>query len=162
MKILGVDPGLAQTGWAILEKDSKNTVLVKCGCIETNSKIALQDRLNVLYNMLNKILMEHKPGLIAIEKQFLYQKSQTVLHTSEARGIILLLAAQKNIRVKEYNPKEVKIAVTGYGAADKEQVHSMVKRLLRVENIPKPDDISDAIAVGICHLNSFTPKADTV
>ncbi|MFN3966910.1 MAG: crossover junction endodeoxyribonuclease RuvC, partial [Endomicrobiia bacterium] len=114
MKVLGIDPGLAQTGWAILKKNSNQIELIKCGCIETNPKLELSQRLNILYSELKKIIEKYTPELIAIEKQFLYQKSQTVLHTSEARGIILLLAGQKKLKVKEYNPKEVKIALTGY------------------------------------------------
>jgi len=173
MKILGIDPGLAQTGWAILKKNSNQSTssnsgsieLIKCGCIKTSSDLDLPQRLNILYSGLRNIIKKYKPELIAIEKQFLYQKSQAVLHTSEARGIIFLLAAQKNIKIKEYNPKEVKVAITGYGSADKNQVRFMVKKLLRTENIPRQDDTSDAIAVGICHLNSFllesTSKIDT-
>jgi len=167
MKILGIDPGLAQTGWAILKKNSNQNTsstsglieLIKCGCIQTSSNLALPQRLKILYSTLNNIIKKYRPELIAIEKQFLYQKSQAVLHTSEARGIIFLLAAQKNIKIKEYNPKEVKIAITGYGSADKSQVRFMVKKLLNTENIPKQDDTSDAIAVGICHLNSILPES---
>ncbi len=159
MKILGVDPGLAETGWTILQKNSNQIELINCGCVKTSPKLPIHKRLNDLYSTLEKIIKKYKPDEIAIEKQYLYQKSRTVLHTSEARGIILLLASQKNIEIYEYNPKEVKIAVTGYGSADKNQVRFMVKKILRTENIPKPDDISDAIAVGICHLNSVNIKA---
>ena len=158
MIVLGIDPGLAHTGWAVIEKikspHGENLKLENCGCIKTDTSTDLPQRLLQIFSELNEIIEKYKPDVLCIEKQYLYQNSQTVLSISQARGVILLAAAKNTLRVNEYNPKEVKIAITGYGSADKQQVRNMVKYLLKVKSIPKPDDITDAVAVGLCHINT--------
>ena len=160
MKILAIDPGLARTGWAVLEKVSHSTatdgiIMKDCGCIITKSSMPLPERLLILYSSLEGIIKKEMPDTLCLEKQYLYQNAQSVLSTSEARGVIILLAAKKGISVQEYNPKSVKVAITGYGGADKNQVREMVKRLLNIKTLPVIKDVSDAIAVGLCHLNSI-------
>lgn len=160
MKILAIDPGLARTGWAVLEKggDGVGTgdiSMKDCGCIITKPSMPLPERLLVLYSSLEGIINKDMPDTVCLEKQYLYQRAQSVLSTSEARGVIILLAAKKGVGVQEYNPKSIKLAITGYGGADKNQVREMVKRLLNIKTLPPLKDVSDAIAVGLCHLNSI-------
>ncbi|KAF0134846.1 MAG: ruvC [Candidatus Saganbacteria bacterium] len=148
MKILGIDPGSSLTGFGILE-DGK---FVEYGCIRTENK------LTSLFYQTKEIIEKHKPNAMAIEKLFFSQNTKTALRVGEARGVLLLCAAFAELTIAEYTPLEVKMAVTGYGKADKQQVQQMVKSLLGLKEIPKPDDAADALAVAICHENSYRIK----
>ncbi|MDI6641369.1 MAG: crossover junction endodeoxyribonuclease RuvC [Elusimicrobiota bacterium] len=159
MIILGVDPGLAKVGWAVVEKIKNEKLKMKnCGVIKTNSKMALPERLLTIYSSLEKIIKKYNPKIVSLEKQYLYQNSSSTVAISQARGVILLAAAKNHLKVIEHGPKEVKIAVTGYGAAGKVQVREMFKRLLNLKSVPRPDDVSDAIAVAFCCMNTISLK----
>jgi crossover junction endodeoxyribonuclease RuvC len=160
MTVLGLDPGLAETGWAVLSAKAGPGCadMVECGCIRTASREPLPGRLLKVFRELDALIKKFDPEVICMEKQYLFNENSTVLATSQSRGVIVLAAAMNGKEVVEYNPKEVKIAVTGTGAAGKEQVREMVKRILGVKKIEGPLDVSDAVAVGICHINSFAMK----
>ena len=157
LTVLSIDPGLQRTGFAILKQTDESIKPITYGCIETKSKTPLPQRLLSIYTELGKIINSYHPTVLAIEKQYFPLKlssSNSLFAANQARGVILLLAAQNNMDTVEYSPNYVKIALTGYGRADKLQVQSMVKRLLYIKEIKGPDDVSDAIAVGLCHLHS--------
>ena len=157
MKILGVDPGLAKTGYGIVEKLGNKLILIKCGCIKTEKGVYTK-RLKNIYNEILTIIKDTKPEAIAIEQLFFCKNVKTALKIGEVRGIIMLAGIMSNIEIYEYTPLQVKQSVTGYGKAGKEQVHKMVKVLLGLKELPKPVDISDALAISICHINSYNLK----
>ena len=155
--ILSVDPGLQRTGYAVLEDGGGRITPLEFGCIETQSKMDLPGRLLLIHEYLGRLIRKHAPGVLAIEKQYFPLKlssNNSLFATNQARGVILLAAAENGLEVAEYSPMNVKIALTGYGRAGKMQVQSMVKRLLSIKEIKGPDDVSDAIAVGLCHLHT--------
>ncbi|MBU1027134.1 MAG: crossover junction endodeoxyribonuclease RuvC [Candidatus Margulisbacteria bacterium] len=155
MLTLGIDPGLATTGYGLIRENRDKLVFVDHGIISTSKKDNSQNRLRTIYNSVKKLASDYKPRVIAIEKIFFSRNRKTALPVSQARGIMLLAAAQLKIPVVEYSPADVKVAVTGYGSADKRQIQQMVKHLLRLTDIPKPDDAADALAIAICHLHSY-------
>jgi crossover junction endodeoxyribonuclease RuvC len=154
MIILGIDPGTAATGYGLVRKKADNLNLIEYGCIKTEPKFSTAERLNKLNQQLAKIIQEHKPQKIAVEDIFFFKNLKTAVKVSQARGVILAKAAQMQIPVIEHTPLQVKQAVTGYGRAEKSQVQKMVKILLSLKEIPKPDDAADALAVAICCAHS--------
>jgi crossover junction endodeoxyribonuclease RuvC len=154
MKALGIDPGTAATGYGILENDGSSIRVVEYGCIKTSSKEPAHSRLVKISKDLKKIISKHKPDCIVVERLFFGKNAKTAMSVGQARGVILLAASQAGVEIAEYTPLEVKMALTGYGRADKNQIQQMVKRLLKLKTIPKPDDAADALAVAICHVNS--------
>lgn len=156
MLIIGIDPGIARTGWGIIEAQKSNYKAQSFGCIETQSSAPLPERLNTLFNKLQQIIIQEKPQILAIEELFFNTNAKTALIVGQARGVVLLIAAQHNIPVAVYTPLQVKIAITGYGRAEKSQVGQMVKVLLKLSTIPKPDDTADALAIALTH--AFTAK----
>ena len=154
MKILGIDPGIARTGWGIVECQISNIKCQMFGCIETSTDLDVSQRLKCIYDSLEKIINEHKPDVLALEEIFFNTNAKTAFIVGEARGVILLASAKQNIPVAIYTPLQVKIAVTGYGRAEKAQIGQMVKTILKLEKIPKPDDVADALAVAITHAFS--------
>jgi crossover junction endodeoxyribonuclease RuvC len=154
MLTLGIDPGTATTGYGLIVEKKDKLVFVDHGVIKTSKKESSQDRLKIIYNELKHIIIEYRPKAIAIEKLFFGVNSKSAISVGQARGMSLLAAAEAGVSVAEYTPLEVKLAVTGYGKADKKQVQQMVKTLLGLEDIPKPDDAADALAIAICHMNS--------
>lgn len=155
MIILGVDPGTATTGYGIVRKEGQKHTLLKYGCILTPAKTPLCDRLDVIFDELSRIIDEYRPDHIAVEELFFAANSKTAIAVGQARGVILLAGKKKNLPVHEYTPLEVKMALTGYGRADKNQIQQMVKTLLNLKEVPKPDDAADALAIAICHSNTF-------
>lgn len=156
MKVLGIDPGLARTGWAVLE-DSRadgGASLVAHGLIPTPSGSPLPERLRTLEADLSRILELHAPEEVAVEAVFFAKPSPSVAATQHARGVILLAACKSGCRVHEYNPREVKSSLTGFGAAQKGQMQKFVARLLGLASVPRPDDVADAMAIALCHLRS--------
>lgn len=147
-RVLGIDPGFDRCGVAVLERDK----LLFSTCIVTNSKDPHQTRLLVLGEAIQNIIKKWKPESLAIEKLFFNINVRTAMKVAEARGVILYEAAGAGIPVYEYSPQDVKIAVTGYGKADKRQVEDMALRLLNIKKTPKHDDETDAIAMGITHI----------
>jgi crossover junction endodeoxyribonuclease RuvC len=159
MIVLGIDPGTAITGFGIIEETSDQSLkVVDCGVIRTSASASDWDRLHTLFERLNEIICHHKPDCAAVEKLYFQRNVTTALSVGQARGVILLSMAMNSLPVGEYTPLEVKLSVAGYGKADKQQVQRMVATLLMLEKYPSPDDVADALAVGICHINSHKLK----
>ncbi len=154
MKILGVDPGIGRMGWGIIEIRNSKFEIRNYGCVETSSKDKKELRLLAIYQSLSKIIKKHKPDTLSIEDLFFNTNSKTAFIVGEARGVVLLSAAEKNLPVSIYTPLQVKVAITGYGRGDKIQIGRMVKAILKLKEIPKPDDITDALAVALTHAFS--------
>lgn len=158
MKVIGIDCGLAITGWAVLEKNSN--MLNKCprvinyGVIRTEAGMKNGERLSKLYDDLASLIKKYKPDAAAIEDLFYFKNQKTVIKVGQARGVTILAAQKLKLDIFDYTPLQVKQAVCGYGRATKDQVQRMVKAILRLEKIPKPDDAADALAIAICHANS--------
>lgn len=151
MKILGIDPGTATTGFGLIEKSGAKLVKLDAGVISTPKTDPMPTRLKTLYDDLTELVKTYQPNCIAVERLFFTNNITTAMSVSQARGIALLVAAQCNIELAEYTPLQVKMSVTGYGQADKKQVQEMVKKILKLPTIPKPDDAADALAIAICH-----------
>jgi crossover junction endodeoxyribonuclease RuvC len=159
MKILGIDPGTATTGFGLISKTGAKLTLLDCGIVSTPKTLDMPKRLTILFDDLTEIISHHQPDVIAVEKLFFTSNITTAMSVSQARGIILLVAAQQNIPVTEYTPLQVKMSATGYGKATKKQVQEMVKKILKLNTTPKPDDAADALAIAICHsANSLYGK----
>jgi len=155
MKILGIDPGIATTGYGIIENKGSNLCLVDYGCIITSPKMSAAERLNKLFNELSALIKKKKPDEVAIEELFFAKNVKTAMTVSQARGVIVLSCIRSGMKViNEYTPLEVKMALVGYGRAEKTQVQKMVTTLLSLKEIPKSDDAADALAVAVCHFNS--------
>ena len=150
MLVCGIDPGIGRLGYALLEQESGKSRAVRFGCLETPATIPLPQRLLSLYRRLAEI-MTAQPTAVAIEALFFNKNVRTAFSVAEARGVALLLCAQRNIPVFEYTPPEVKLAVVGYGRAEKRQVQIMLQRTLGLEDLPRPDDAADALAIAFCH-----------
>jgi crossover junction endodeoxyribonuclease RuvC len=153
IRILGVDPGSGATGYGIIETDGTDHRAVLFGAIRTPARKPFHQRLFHIYGELSRILSRERADVLAIEDVFYATNVQSALRLGHARGIPLLIAAQKGLPVFEYTPLEVKSAVVGYGRAEKSQVQAMVQMLLRLPEAPSPDDASDALAVAICHAH---------
>jgi len=154
MIILGVDPGTAETGYGVIEESGHVLRVLAFGTIKTSPRHSAPVRLAQTYDRLSEIIRVHKPDVMAVERLFFARNEKTALSVGRTIGVLLLCAAQKSLDTIEYTPNEVKQAVVGYGAADKRQVQCMVARLLRLEEVPKPDHAADALALCICHAHS--------
>ncbi len=154
MRVLGIDPGIARTGWGVVDAENGKFKVQKFGCIETSSKKEIAQRLEEIYLEILRLIKKNSPNAIAIEELFFNTNAKTAFVVGQARGVILLACSQKNLDLAVYTPLQVKIAVTGYGRAEKTQVGKMVKTILNLKTIPKPDDTADALAVGLTHLFS--------
>ena len=152
---LGIDPGIATTGYGLvrLTRDGE-LVAVSFGIISTPKDSSAPVRLEILFDQLKALLKKHKPDTAAVEKLFFQSNVKTALSVGQARGVIMLCLQKAGIEPFEYTPNEVKQAVAGYGGADKRQVQDMVRALLQLDSIPKPDDAADALAIAITHLNT--------
>ena len=160
MLVLGIDPGTATTGFGLVrENEAGSLAMVEYGVIETPAAESPEKRLLELFNKLNEIILLHRPDSGAVEKLFFQRNVRTALGVGQARGVALLALAQAGLAAAEYTPLEVKQAVAGYGGADKQQVQQMVRALLGLSAIPRPDDAADALAVAICHLHSAKLRA---
>lgn len=149
MKILGIDPGTAITGYAIIETDN-DLSCIEYGTIKTTPGQKDEDRLLIINSELNDIIKKHNPDFAAVEKIFYFKNAKTIIPVSQARGVLMFTLAKMKIPIHEFTPLQVKTATTGYGRATKNQVQEMVKNLLNLEKIPRPDDAADAIAIAIC------------
>ena len=153
--VLGIDPGTATTGFGLVrEKTDGSLESVDYGIISTPKDMAAHYRLVQLYDELRKLIKHHKPDSVAVEKLFFQRNVSTAIAVGQARGVVMLAIAQANLDVAEYTPNEVKQAVAGYGSADKKQVQEMVRVLLGLPSIPKPDDAADALAIAITHVHT--------
>ncbi|MBU2632326.1 crossover junction endodeoxyribonuclease RuvC [Patescibacteria group bacterium] len=155
MRILGIDPGIARMGWGIIKTDNLKLRVEGYGCFETQSKELSVERLKKIHVEVTRLIKQYKPEAIAVEELFFNTNVKTAFLVGQARGVILLACAESNIPSSIYTPLQVKQAVSGYGRAGKEQVGRMVKVLLKLEVIPKPDDVTDALAVAITHAFTF-------
>mgnify|MGYP000456947962 FL=1 len=153
MRVLGVDPGLGITGFSIMDTKRNQTHLSAFGTIKPKPKDSLPKRLNYLFEEMNKILDQFSPDVMAIEDAFYSKNVKSAMTLGQARGSLILAAAQADIPVHEFAPRKVKMSVCGNGAATKEQVSYMVTQILKLKDPPKPLDVSDAIAVGLCYIN---------
>ena len=154
MLVLGLDPGLATTGYGLVDGDGQRLEMVACGAIITAPGQPIAQRLVDLFRQLNVILDSYHPDVAAVEELFFCTNARTAIMVGEGRGVALLALAEAGLDVAEYTPLQIKQATTGYGKAGKAQVHEMVRLLLNLSDIPRPDDAADALAVGICHLHS--------
>lgn len=150
MIILGIDPGVATTGYGLIKKTNQQLDYLEHGIISTSPKEEAPERLKKLYHQLENILKKTKPNIAVVEKLFFFKNLKTALPVSEARGVILLLLSQYKIPIVQFTPLEIKMGTCGYGRAQKQQVQKMVKEILKLEKIPKPDDAADALAAAIC------------
>ncbi len=152
--ILGLDPGTATTGWGVIKEIKKEPRLEAFGCIETCKTKCNVDRLREIGKDLEEIIKTYQPDEIAIEDLFFFKNLKTVIKVAQARGVLLFVSGRSRVPVSEYTPLQVKQALTGYGRAEKTQVQYMVKEVLKLKSIPKPDDAADALAIAICHQQS--------
>ena len=153
--VIGIDPGTAITGYGLVrEQENGELEWITHGVVTTPSDIEEPKRLLQLFQALSEIIKTYQPDCCAVEKLFFQKNVKTALSVGQGRGAALIAAAASDVPVGEYNPLEVKLAVVGYGNADKKQVQQMVKVLLQMSEIPQPDDAADALAVAICHLHS--------
>ncbi len=158
MIILGIDPGIAIVGYGLIECRGNNFKVIDYGAITTNSDMIFPTRLKLVYDELTAIIEKYKPDDFAIEELFYNKNAKTVIKIGQARGVEVLAAVNQNLPIYEYTPLQIKQAVVGYGRAEKHQVQQMVKLLLNLKEIPKPDDVADALAVALTHGSSLNFK----
>lgn len=154
MRIIGVDPGIGRMGWGVIEATPSKQTALQYGCIETFPKDSEEKRIEQIYKELMTIFTEYTPKALAIEELFFSKNVTTAFTVGHARGIVLLVAAQYKIPIFSYNPGNVKVAVTGFGKADKKQISQMVKIILKLKEVPKLDDTTDALAIALTHAFS--------
>lgn len=155
MKIIGIDPGTGILGFGVIEIDSRNKAhLIDAGVIRTPVHEDASVRLLTIYDELTSIIKELKPQLMSVEKLFFAQNVTTAMTVSQARGVVLLCGQQHSLQLHEYTPLQIKMALTGYGRADKKQVQEMVRVILGLKEVPKPDDCADALAAALCCAQS--------
>jgi len=152
--VLGIDPGTAAMGWGIIDRTGGTLRLIDVGCLQTSPDLGLPDRLLAIHRFLGELIERHDPSVVAVERLFFSRNAQTAFAVGQARGVVLLAAAETGRVIREATPSEVKVAVTGSGTADKEQVGRMVAVLLGLREAPRPDDAADALAVAIWAANS--------
>lgn len=160
MRILGIDPGLAIVGYGIIDVEGNKNKIVDYGVIETDSKSDLPTRLEEIFNLITQLLENYRPDELAIEELFFSKNVKTALSVGHARGVEILACKLYGLEAYEYTPLQIKQAITGFGRADKKQVQYMVKNLLNLKEIPKPDDASDALAVALTHGSSSIFKEE--
>ena len=151
MVILGIDPGYAIVGWGLVQYDRGRFRPLTFGAITTPAGMDFSRRLDVIYQELTTLLVTHRPEAVAVEKLYFKNNQKTAIDVAQARGIVLLAAYQQGVPLYEYTPLQVKSAVTGFGRAEKPQVMEMTRRLLGLNEVPRPDDTADALAIAICH-----------
>ena len=156
MRILGIDPGVATVGFGVIDADRSKQRMVQFGAIKTEAGLPLATRLVQINRDLEQLISLYEPDEIAVEELFFSKNITTGIAVAHARGVILYTAEKLQIPVYEYTPMQVKQAVVGYGLAEKSQIMDMVRRLLKLKSIPKPDDAADALAIAICHARSAT------
>lgn len=153
--ILGLDPGIADTGVGIIKVEGHKLSCIFYTSIKTSAKLPLADRLSILNIELDRLIKKYRPQVISVEELFFCKNVKTALVVGQARGVLLLTAKQNNLPIFEFTPLQVKQAVSSYGKAGKEQVQKMVKLILNLKELPRPDDAADALAIAICAANSI-------
>ena len=158
MRILGIDPGYAIVGVGVIEYNGQRFKTLEYGAITTPAGMPFSQRLQMIYEQMQEILMIYKPEAMAVEKLYFNTNTTTAIDVAQARGVILVAAQQAGVPCYEYTPLQVKQAVVGYGRAEKKQVIEMTKKILSLSRTPKPDDVADALAIAICHAHSAPSK----
>jgi crossover junction endodeoxyribonuclease RuvC len=154
MLVLGIDPGIAITGYGMVRTDDRSDYeCITYGVVTTKAGLPDAERLKIIYDELTQLILLHRPDSSAVEKLFFQKNVKTAISVGQARGVAMLTLAEGHLPITEYTPNEIKQTVCGYGNAGKTQVQRMVQTLLRLEELPKPDDAADALAVAICHIN---------
>ena len=163
MIILGIDPGTAALGYGVIERTGGRLRAIDHGCLVTSPDLPMPERLLAIHGLLDDLLALHQPAIVAVERLFFSRNAQTAIAVGQARGVVLLAAAQHGRPVREATPNEVKSAIAGYGAADKEQVQRMVQLVLGMAELPRPNDAADALAIAVCVANRLgqTDRANT-
>lgn len=156
MRIIGIDPGTGILGFGVIEKKSSKLSMLDAGVIRTSADQSDSKRLKTIYDELTAIIKQNSPDVMAVEKLFFAQNVTTAMSVSQARGAVLLCGEKYNLEIFEYTPLQIKQSITGYGRADKKQIQEMVKTILRLGAVPKPDDCADALACAITH--AFTAQ----
>lgn len=159
MKIIGIDPGFAILGYGVVEMKGNHFDVLDYGAITTESSMEMPERLKHIYSELGGVILRHQPEVAAIEELFFNKNTKTALMVGQARGVLILACANAGLEIEEYTPLQVKQAIVGYGRADKKQVQLMVKTILNLHEVPKPDDTADALAIAICHGHSAGANA---
>ncbi|MFZ5364109.1 MAG: crossover junction endodeoxyribonuclease RuvC [Patescibacteria group bacterium] len=158
MIILGIDPGFARTGFGIIEEKNKNLCVLDYGCLSTPAGLPFEKRLKEIRDGMGLLIKKYRPDVCAVEKIFFCKNTKTAIDVGQARGVVILTAAEKNLEIREFTPLQVKQFITGYGKAEKGQIQKMIKILLGLKEIPKPDDAADALALAIAGSNNFIIK----
>lgn len=162
MRIIGIDPGYAIVGYGVIDYIGNKFKIVEYGAITTESNQNMNERFKSIHDDLNTIIERTKPEFLAIEELFFNNNQKTAINVAQARGVLLLSALNHGISVHEYTPLQVKQAVVGYGRAEKKQVQLLVKSILGLEKVPKPDDTADALAIAVCHAHSYNPRVQNI
>lgn len=156
MIVLGVDPGLAHTGWGVIETRGAMCRARAYGCVATKADEPIARRLGKIYDELTRVISKFGPTALSIENVYFGENTKSAIATAQARGVAIVACANAGLEVGEYTPMQIKQAVVGYGLADKHQVMDMTRRLLKLRSIPRPDDAADALAIAMCHARSAT------
>lgn len=154
MRILGIDPGYAILGYGVIEMKGNRFKVIDYGAVTTDAKMEMPDRLKVLYNSLMELIARYEPEVASIEELFFNTNAKTAILVGQARGVAVLACANSGLEIAEYTPLQIKQALVGNGRAEKKQVQFMVKTLLNLKEVPKPDDTADALAAAVCHGHS--------
>jgi len=158
MVILGVDPGTARLGWGVIKLVNNEPSAIDYGCLTTSSQSSEPQRLTQLFNRFQTLIDHYSPQAISIEDLFFFKNQTTVIKVGQARGVILLASQLKKVNTFSYSPLQIKLAITGYGRADKHQIQLMTKSVLRLKTIPRPDDVADALAIALTHAFTYKMK----
>ncbi len=162
MRIIGIDPGYAIVGYGVIDYIGNKFKIVEYGAITTESNQNMNERFKSIHDDLNTIIERTNPEFLAIEELFFNSNQKTAINVAQARGVLLLSALNHGISIHEYTPLQVKQAVVGYGRAEKKQVQLLVKSILGLEKVPKPDDTADALAIAVCHAHSYNPRVQNI
>lgn len=163
MRIIGIDPGYAIVGFGVLEyRGGMDFGVVGFGAITTPAELPFTERLKMIYDDMSSVLEQYKPDQMGIEKLYFNTNETTAIAVAQARGVTLLPAIQRGIKISEYTPLQVKLSITGYGKAEKKQVQEMTRQILHLKAVPKPDDTADALGIAICHGHSAFSLAEVV
>lgn len=154
MRILGIDPGIAIVGFGVVDKNGNRYSTVDYGAITTPAHTPLENRLKTIYDEMTLLFVNFRPDAMSVEELFFNSNAKTAIAVGQARGVIILSAVENGVPIYEYTPLQVKQALTGYGRASKMQIQQMMKSMLGLSEIPKPDDVADALAIAVCHGNS--------
>ncbi len=158
MRIIGIDPGYAIVGFGVIEYERSQFSVIDYGAVTTAAETDFNTRLKEIYDDVCYIMDKYKPDAMAIERLYFTTNQKTAIAVAEARGIVLLAARQRDIGIYEYTPLQVKNSITGYGKAVKKQVQELTKNILKLPEIPKPDDTADALAIAVCHAHSYNSR----